>query len=211
MTELTEGKGIIYLNEFKTTWAGYKPHINTIIALTMKGKNDEAFAISIDRGLKARDVAISQLQRIIDKNQKSMENAKIENNASYNSALSLIIYLIIASILLAIIISFWIIQSITKRISLIAIEAEKIASREFSNEKLEDHTNDELKPIFNSLVSVNESFKEITENANNVASGDYTVSLTPRSDKDILVNALNKMTRSLLETTEANKKHNVNE
>jgi CheY-like chemotaxis protein/putative methionine-R-sulfoxide reductase with GAF domain len=208
LQELAEGKGILFLNEFKTTWKAYQPDLNKIISLALKNKNEEAFAISTESGLKTRDIAIGLLQKIIDKNQKSMENAKIENNASYDSALSLIIYLIIASILLAIMISYWIIQSITKRISLIAKEAEKIASREFSNEKMEDKTNDELKPIFNSLVSVNESFKEITENANNVASGDYTVSLTTRSDKDILGNALNKMTRSLLETTEANKKHN---
>src|SRR5664280_2214262 len=208
LQELVDEKGKIILDEFKTTYAGYKIHLNAIISLAMKNKNEEAFAISIESGLKARDTAVGQLQRIIDKNEKSMENAKIENNASYNSALSLIIALIIASILIAIIISYWIIQSTTKRISVIAKEAEKIASREFSNEKLEDNTNDELKPIFNSLVSVNESFREITENANKVASGDYTVDLTPRSDKDILANALNKMTRSLHETTEANKKHN---
>jgi CheY-like chemotaxis protein/GAF domain-containing protein len=208
LQDLSEGKGILFLNEFKTTWKSYQPNLNAIISLAMKNKNEEAFAISIESGLKVRDAAIDLLKRIIDKNQESMENAKIENNASYNSALSLIIYLIIASVLLAIVISYWIIQSIAKRISLIAKEAEKIASREFSNDKLEDLTNDELKPIFTSLVSVNESFKEITENANKVASGDYTVSLTPRSDKDTLGNALNKMTRSLRETTDANKKNN---
>ena len=208
LQELVDEKGKIILDEFKTTYAGYKIHLNAIISLAMKNKNEEASAISIESGLKARDTAIGQLQSIIDKNEKSMENAKIENNASYNGALSLIIALIIASILIAIIISYWIIQSTTKRISVIAKEAEKIASREFSNEKLEDNTNDELKPIFNSLISVNESFREITENANKVASGDYIVNLTPRSDKDILANALNKMTRSLRETTEANKKHN---
>jgi CheY-like chemotaxis protein/signal transduction histidine kinase len=137
-----------------------------------------------------------------------MEDAEIENKASYNAAISLIISLIILSILLAITISYWIIKSITNRISVIAKEAEKIASREFANDKLEDSTNDELKPLFNSLVSVNESFREITENANNVASGDYTVDLTPRSDKDVLGNSLKKMTRSLRETTAANEKHN---
>ena len=208
LQELAEGKGIIFLNEFKTTWEGYKPHINKIIALSMKDENDEAYAISIQIGLKTRNTAIGLLQRIIEKNEKSMENAKIENSVSYNTALNLVIALIIASILIAIIISYWIIQSTTKRISLIAKEAEKIASREFSNEKLEDDTNDELKPIFNALVSMNESFLEITENANKVASGDYAVDLTPQSDKDILGNALNKMTRSLRETTTANEKHN---
>jgi hypothetical protein len=91
LQELAEGKGVIFLNEFKTTWTEYKPDLNAIISLAMKNKNEEAFDISIESGLKARDAAIGQLQSIIDKNEESMENAKIENNASYNSALSLII------------------------------------------------------------------------------------------------------------------------
>ncbi len=174
----------------------------------MKNEYEEATKISNENGLKVRDEARSQLQRLVDKNQLSMENAKKENNANYTAAISLIIGLIIASILIAIIISYWIIRSITNRISVIAKEAEKIASREFTNDKMEDSTNDELKPLFNSLVSVNESFREITENANKVASGYYANDLTPRSDKDMLGNSLKKMTRSLRETTAANEKHN---
>jgi CheY-like chemotaxis protein len=207
LQQLTNGKGLIYLNEFKTAWTGYKPQLNKIISLTMKDENNEAIAISFQMGSNTLKVVIRQLQNIIDKNVKSMENAKIDNNASYNDALKLIIALIIASILIAIIISYWIIQSTTKRISAIAREAEKIASREFSDEMLEENTNDELKPIFNSLVRVNESFREITRTANKVALGDYIVGLTPRSEKDTLANALNTMTRSLHETFEANKKH----
>ena len=94
LQELAEGKGIIFLNEFKTTWDGYKPQIDKIIALTMKAENDEALATSIKIGLQVRNAAIGQLQRIIDKNQKSMENAKIENSESYTAALNLIIALI---------------------------------------------------------------------------------------------------------------------
>jgi len=208
LEELADEKGKVLMKEFENTWSDYKPDLNNIILLVLKNNDEEAFKISIERGVKVRAVVFSQLERLVDKNEKGMENDKIENNASYNTALSLIIALIIASIILAIIISYWIIQSITKRISVIAKEAEKIASREFTNDKLEDITNDELKPIFNSLISVNESFREVTENANNVASGDYAIDLIPRSDKDTLGHALKKMTRSLRETTAANKKHN---
>ncbi|WP_339703353.1 response regulator [Algoriphagus aquimarinus] len=208
LDELVDDKGKVILNEFKTSWTDYKSDLNQIILLAMKNEDEQAFKITIDKGLKIRDAAITQIERLIDKNEKSMENDKIENNANYNAALNTIIALIIAGILLAIIISYWIIQSITKRISVIAKEAEKIASREFTNDKPEDNTNDELKPIFNSLISVNESFREVTESANNVASGDYEVDIIPRSDKDTLGNALKKMTRSLRETTAANEKHN---
>ena len=208
LQELLEGKGVIFLDKFKTIWTGYKIDLNEIILLSIKNEDEKAFKLSIEKGLKARDAAIDELEKLTAKNKLSMENAKEENDANYNAVVNLIIALIIASILIAIIISYWIIQSITKRISMIAKEAEKIASREFTNDKLEDSTNDELKPLFNSLVSVNESFREINENSNNVASGDYAVDLTPRSDKDILGHSLKKMTRSLRETTASNEKHN---
>ena len=208
LQELVDEKGKIFLNEFNTIWTSYKIDLNEILLLAIKNEDEKAVKLSLGRCLKARGDAIAVLGRLIAKNQLSMENAKEENNANYNAAISLIIGLIIASFLIATFICSWIIQSIAKRISGLAKEAEKIASREFSNSNLEDNANDELKLIFNSLVSVNESFREITENANKVASGDYATNLTPRSDKDTLGNALNKMTRSLRETTEANKKYN---
>ena len=208
LEELVDEEGAIILNEFKTTWSSFQTDLNEIISLAMKNENEKAFQISIERGLNVRDLAIDQMTRLIEKNQKIMEDDRQVNNKNYDSALSLIIYLIIAGVLLVSLISFWIIRSITKRISIITAEAEKIASREFTNSKLQNNTNDELKPIFNSLISINESFREVTENANKVAFGDYSVDLSPRSEKDVLGNALKKMTQSLRETTAANEKHN---
>jgi len=207
LEELVDDKGKVILHEFKKTWDGYKPYLNEIILMSIKNKDEKAFEISIEKGLQVRDAAIDDLERLVDKNKKSILNDKIQNDKNYDDALSFIIALIIASILMAFIISLWIIQSITHRISSIAKEAQKIASREFVNDKLENETNDELKPIFQSLVSVNESFREITEKAKKVASGDYSIDLTPRSEKDMLGNSLNKMTRSLRETTAVNEKN----
>jgi len=208
LEKLIDGEGIIFLKDFKNTWADYKPYLSNIIALAMKNESVEAFKISNVKGKFLKDASIGHLRKLIDKNAKSMQIAKAENNSSYNGALNLMIALIILGITLAIIISWWIIQIIIKRISEITKVAERIASREFANDKLEDTTNDELKPIFNSLINVTESFREVTEHANKVALGNYAVELTPRSDKDTLGNALKKMTRSLRETTAANEKLN---
>jgi len=207
LQELSDAKGIVILKEFIDTWANYKPDLDKIITLAMKNESEEAFKISIEKGLVARDASIRQLEKLVQKNQRSMEFDKTENKASYNSALSLIIALIIACILFAILISYWIIQSFTKRINRITFEAEKIASREFTNDKLKDDTNDELMPIFNSLINVNESFREVTNHANEVASGNYEIEMKPRSDKDNLGLALRTMTRTLRETTTANINH----
>lgn len=207
LQELVDAKGVVILNEFIDTWASYKPDLNRIITLAMKNENEEAFNISLDKGLKATDASILHLERLVLKNEKSMQNDNAENDASYNAALSLIIVLIIACILFAIILSYWIIQSFTNRISRLTNQAEKIASREFTNDKLKDDIHDELRPIFNSLISVNESFGEVTKHANEVASGNYEVEMTPRSEKDNLGIALNTMTRTLRETTAANRNH----
>ena len=201
-----EGKKI--LSQFTIAWNSYKPYLDSIIALTLKYENERATALSLNKGLKTRDLITNLLSQLVEKNKKSMQNDKIQNGVDYRSALYLIIALIIASILFAIIISYIIIAGITKRISFIAAEAEKIASREFANNKLEDNAKDELRPVFNSLVNINESFREVTENANSVALGNYSVDFIPRSDKDSLGVSLRKMTSSLRESTEANEKHN---
>ena len=203
---LVDENGKVILNVFTTNWDNYKPELNKIIYLAIKNDEAGAFKISSEKGVEVRDAAIVQLEKLVLKNEKSMLSAKVQNDESYKSALSLIIVLILASILIAILISYWIIQSITGRIAQIAREAEKIASREFGDDILEDTIKDELKPIFDSLVSVKESFKEVTDKANIIASGNYCADMKALSEKDSLGNALNKMTKSLRETTQANEK-----
>ena len=203
---LVDDKGKVILEVFIDKWDRYKPELTKIISLAMKNDNKQAFKISSEIGLKVRDSAISDLQKLVIKNESDMVTAKDENNKNYNAAFILIIGLILASILFAIVISYWIIKSITTRIAQIANEAEKIASREFGNDKLENKKIDELKPIFDSLVSVKESFREVTEKAILIASGNYAVDMTALSEKDSLGIALNKMTSSLRESTEANEK-----
>src|SRR5665647_1709273 len=70
LDELVDDKGRVVLNEFKNTWAGYKNDLNEIISLSMKNEDEQAFKISVDRGLKVRDNAINQLERLIAANAK---------------------------------------------------------------------------------------------------------------------------------------------
>jgi len=203
---LVDEKGKQILKVFTTNWYSYKPELNKIIYLAIKNDEAGAFKISNEEGVKVRDAAIADLKKLVLKNETSMLDAKVQNDDNYKNAFSLIIVLILASILLAILIAFWIIQSVTNRISGIAREANKIASREFGNDILEDNSKDELKPIFDALVSVKESFREVTEKANIIAEGNYAVDMKTISENDSLGNALNKMTRSLRETTQANER-----
>lgn len=116
--------------------------------------------------------------------------------------------LVLVSLFIEIAISYWIIRTIGNRIQFISQEAEKIANREFSNVPLAGAYKDELQPIYQFLNKIRESFKEITDNANNVASGNYFVDFVPKSEKDVLGNSLRMMTSSLRKKTQENEKHN---
>lgn len=205
---ISDEPGRAILAEFSTTFKNYSKNLDTIISLAMAGKTDEAFAISSQKASTERDVMTLQLQKLVDKNVKSMETDRKTSDASYSSALNVIFIFIIVSILLGLFVSLWITRSTTKRISTIAQLAERIASREFTSEKIEDSGSDELNPVFISLANINESFREVTESANSVASGNYSDDFSPRSEKDGLGNSLQKMTRSLRESTAANQRYN---
>lgn len=205
---LAGSEGIAIVNELKINWKSYLNDLDSIIDLAMSGKEEEAFKLSAGRALKFRDEAITLMQQIVKQNEKRIADDKKASNQSYESSLTLIIILLLSSLAIAIIISYRIIKSITKRILFIAEEAEKIASREHTYGKFQDATRDELMPVFNSLININKSFREVTDNANTVASGNYAIDIVPRSEKDLLGKSLEKMALSLRETTAANERHN---
>ena len=208
LSELVDEKGKVFYDAFNLAWTNYKSDLDSIIFLCLNNKTEAAFIISIDRGAKVRDDAVDQLGKLILKNEKQMEEARKENDAAYDSAQALTLALLALGIFVAFAVSYWIITSITKRISVIAMEAKRIASRELSGQKLQDNTSDELSPVFASLSSVADSFQEVTDNANTVAAGNYGQDFVPRSEKDMLGNALRQMTIALRETTEENIRHN---
>jgi CheY-like chemotaxis protein/methyl-accepting chemotaxis protein len=196
------------VNELKTSWVNFQPVLAEIIDLSMKNKEEDAFQLSSGRALQFRDRAITQMEDVIQYNNEAMALDKKLSDESYASTLNLVIALVIISLLVTGGISYWIIQSISKRILFIAGEAEKISSREYAGYKMADNSNDELRLIFNSLININESFREVTQSANEVASGNYALDIVPRSDKDELGNSLKTMAVSLRETSAENEKHN---
>jgi signal transduction histidine kinase/DNA-binding response OmpR family regulator len=207
LLEITDENGKKILKKFISSWEVYKVSLDRIIILSLKNEDEKAFNISINTGYTVREEAMAALNMLVQKNSASMASDKSKSDEGYKSAITLIIGLISLSLALALVLAYWIISGIGKRISFISREAEKIASREFIEAEMKDTGKDELSSIFNSLVAVNNSFNEITESAYIVASGNYLNDFSPRSERDKLGNALKKMTVSLRNTTADNIKH----
>ncbi len=205
---LVDDEGDKILNRFTSNWGSYKVELERIINLALQNKDQEAYAISSTSGYTVREEAQTSLNQLVNKNEESMLQDKLRNDESYQSSIIWIITVVAASLVISIAVAIWIVIGIGKRISHIAKSAERIASREHTDEKIEDASKDELSSILDSLERVNQSFREITVNADSVASGNYSLDFKPRSEKDVLGNSLKRMTISLRETTEENRRNN---
>ncbi|WP_061247957.1 response regulator [Leptospira noguchii] len=204
----TEGKGSETLQDFISLWVTYKSDLAQIVSLSLENNKGRAFEISIRKGLTIRDSIIKTLSYLIKKSEENMQSDKKENERKYYLTFLFFILFILVSLFIEIAVSYWIIRTIGNRIQFISQEAEKIANREFSDVPFVEAYKDELQPIYQFLNKIRESFKEITDNANNVASGNYFVDFVPKSEKDVLGNSLRMMTSSLRKKTQENEKHN---
>lgn len=207
LMSLVDEKGREDLDDFIVIWDEYQKNYDEIVSLAYAGNRDEAYEISSKDNFMARNKAISIFNQLVERNERQMIADKRISDASYASALNTVVIMIMLCIAVALLSAYWIIRSISKRISDIADEANKIASREHSNAVITADVKDELNPVIESLISINNSFKEVTKHASRVASGNYSDNIVPKSEKDILGNALHKMTTSLKETTAENEKH----
>lgn len=194
--------------EFKRTWNEYRSFVIEIIRQVKNNNQDSAYQISINESRESRTSVVNLLNEIIDFSKQRMQQDKISSQEAYDASVKIIIVLVVLSILLTGFLTYWIITTITSRINGIAERAQKIASRELVQVDFKEQINDELTPISASLYDILESFREVAINANDIAKGDYSVKINPKSEKDFLGNALNKMSLMLEKTTAENERHN---
>jgi CHASE3 domain sensor protein len=207
LEETSDSRSKKITGEFVKSWSKYKSTLDDIIKLVNVEKRDEAFVMSSSKAKIARTSVVNLLNEIIDFNKERMVQDKLSSQTIFDSSLRIIIALVILSILLTGFLTYWIISSITSRIHGIAERSKKIASRELTNVDLQEHLNDELTPISKSLSDILESFQEVAVNANEIARGDYGVKVSPKSEKDFLGIALNKMSDTLSQTTSENERY----
>ena len=205
---LVDEEGAKILSRFSNLWASYQNNLKNITELAFQNRDDEAFLISSGVGYTVREEAQDILNELVSKNQAGMDADKLRNDESHESSIDLILGLLAGGLIISLAVALWIIQGIGQRITDISAVAARIASREYTDEHFADQAKDELSPVISSLETINQSFREITDRANVVASGDYSEDYIPTSGNDRLGIALRQMTVSLRKTSEDNRRHN---
>ena len=197
------------LAAFSSSWRKYKQQIEQILTLVKQDERQQAISFSTEGRINlVREQAVNLLNQLKGRNKARMEQEKARSNQNFQTVLQWTIGLMALLLLVAGTLSFRLIQTVSERIREMVENTKKIASREFSEVTINDEVQDELHPLTESLNDILESFREITFSANQVASGDYSVKIIPRSENDRLGHALKKMKESLAATTTANKQQN---
>lgn len=201
----------VLLAAFHRTWLEYIQKVEEVLRLAKQQQQQQAISLSTEGRINfVREQTLSLLNQLKAKNMVRMEQEKAAGSQNFQTVLQLTIGLIGLLLLLGSIFFLRLIYTVSGRIQKIVEDTKKIASREFSDITISDEVQDELHPLTESLNDILESFREITSSANQVASGDYTAQIIPRSENDHLGHALKKMKESLSATTATNKQQNWN-
>ncbi len=162
------------------------------IEMAEAGQVDEAIDDLMGEGRAIADEAEAELATLTE----MLEQASDENNVQVETELRAMTIILIAVSVIAVIISFAyamiVIRAITIPVNKLVIAAGKLGEGDVDVdcEKVHD---DDLGLLMDEFKSMVAGIKEQADVANAVSTGDLTVQITPRGERDILGHAIHKL------------------
>jgi methyl-accepting chemotaxis protein len=154
-------------------------------AVVGSGPGDDAY-----NALKAADAAWQNYK------QTTAKRTAATSRSTYTAGRSLILILLIIAVIVAIGVALLISRRLARGISAVGAAAKKIARGEI-DQRVAVTSRDELGEMASDFNAMTDYLKATADVAETIASGDLSVDVQPRSDKDALGNALADMTRGL--------------
>ena len=159
--------------------------IATAGAVVGTGAGDAAY-----NNLKTADTNWEAYKRTI------ANRAAAASKSAYSSSRTLIIALLIIAVLLAGSIALWFSRRLAKGLGAVTGAARKIGRGEI-DQRIEVSSRDELGAMATEFNAMIDYLQETTEVAATIAQGDLSIQIEPRSEQDVLGNALADMTDRL--------------
>ncbi|MBZ9621863.1 methyl-accepting chemotaxis protein [Clostridium sp. FP2] len=176
----------------------FEAQLDSVLSLAKTNKNVEAEALISATGASGK--SSKALQESIDSliTMKSADaNIKSENNSSNaNRAIDIMIILLIAGVLIAITLGFFLSNIISKPLKLLADAADKVAVGEV-DVNITAKTKDEIGKLMVSFAKMVDNIKSQAQSAEKISRGDLNVEIIPKSDKDVLSKSLKLVLETL--------------
>ena len=164
LRDISDDKGIEILDNFQLRWEEYQTAFSKIKSLTMGVRNDSindiAYGISSTTARQKALEAVNIVGQIVKKNEKALEAANAETTVLYDSGERLMWSILAVSLVVASILAYWIITSITRSIHT-AMSAIKAVSEGDLTVNIDSSNKDEIGDLLEYLKQMVDKLKEV--------------------------------------------------
>ena len=144
--------------------------------------------------------AASKILRALDAKQRTRIHALLTDTDAYNrNAVSATLALLIAGLLIAVIMAFVLVRSITRPLAVATSAAKQLAVGDLQIE-FDIRGRDEMAQMLRALKDVVDSTNLMARHAERLAAGDFTIVVTPRSEHDVQALSFARMVQKLTQT-----------
>ncbi|WP_077369500.1 methyl-accepting chemotaxis protein [Anaerosalibacter sp. Marseille-P3206] len=151
-----EGEEEIF-NVFKTNYDEYKKNVESIIKLSQSANYDLA-GKQYGESIKVRDIAISELHKIVDMNQKSSEEIIIKNEEIFNKSKRIVNTMSIISLVITIVFGMYMSSSIMALLKRIQKYANSLANYDLT-EDIQNDRKDEFGDTIEAMKHIQENLR----------------------------------------------------
>jgi methyl-accepting chemotaxis protein len=185
------------VTKMKTAYAAYAEIHHQVVALSQTMKKAEAITLNVE-AKKPFDATIEALQENIEVSTKGAAAATQHAEEMYRTARLLITVVLFLSALMGVVLALTIGKMIGRALKTGVDMAQGLAQGDLSM-TVDNPSRDEAGQLLRTMAATVTSLQEVTEMAEEIASGNLNVEVKPRSDKDSLMKALAEMVKKLSE------------
>jgi len=182
-------------DKVRSSWTSYVEMHHQVMGLSKAMKKQEATALNVE-ARKPFEAAMEILEQDIELNAKGAAEATRHAEDMYRSARLLIFVVMLFSAALGIVLALVIAKMIGGALRTGVRVAERLAQGDLSM-KIEHASQDEAGQLLRTLDTTVKSMREVTSMAEEIAGGNLSVDVKPRSEEDSLMKALAVMVKKL--------------
>ncbi|MGE5411490.1 MAG: methyl-accepting chemotaxis protein, partial [Clostridiales bacterium] len=194
-TLLTEAGKMTYFR-FKDDFNNYKNLVGQIADFAMAGKQKEAVQLMREKAVEYNNKVQDDIKEMISQKDALARKNYDDNLQSYSSTRIQVVVFLLASVVISILLGIFISSNISKSVNKCVEFANKIAIGDMS-QKIDIDQKDEVGMLGHAMNEMVDAMNNVTKIAMEIATGNLLVTAKQRSEKDTLMQALEKMINEL--------------
>ncbi len=190
-------------NAYKA-FSDWKTIRDEVIQSSLGEEKERAAEITKGKGARHVDFMNNEIQVMTDFASRKADAFFGEARSTRDQIIRNMAVILAAMLIVSVITALLIIRSITLPIYEIVGIVKKIANGRIDR-KIDIRTNDEIAELSEAVNRMVDNFAGFAKQANDIAEGDYSATISPRSRGDVLAIAMREMTQSLRDAVEKNR------